>query len=171
SLLGASSESPKDTGAKGTEDILFATWRLLRRTSEIVERARNKELANHGINVRQAATLHLINMLGEKAMPSLIARLEMRQPHTVCHIMQTMEKQGLIERHHDLDRGNKVRAVLTDKGRKVYELSKISHSITRIMSCLTLEELNQFRKILEKISKAGKEELERVAGDRTSNWP
>lgn len=142
-------------------DIFFTTWRLLRRTSEIVERARNRELARYGVNVRQAATLHLIHTLGEKATPTQIARLEMRQPHTVCHIMQTMENQGLIERRHDLDRRNKVRAVLTTRGKKTYEQSKTRESIRRIMSCLTPEDLDLFRIFLEKVSEAGKRELER----------
>jgi len=143
---------------------LFMVWRLLRRTSEIVERARNRELKRYGINVRQAATLHLITMLGEKATPSCIARFEMRQPHTVCHIMQTMENQSLIERRHDLDRRNKVRAILTDKGKRIYELSKARESINRIMSCLTPQEADQFRILLEKIAEAGKRELKRANG-------
>lgn len=145
-----------------TEDGLFTTWRLLRRTSEIVERARSRELARYGINVRQAATLHLITVLGEKAIPTYIARIEMRQPHTVCHVMQTMENQGLIERRHDLDRRNKVRAVLTDKGKKAYDLSRACESIHRIMSCLTPEEIGQLRTLLEKVSEAGKQELDRA---------
>jgi DNA-binding MarR family transcriptional regulator len=160
----SASRTPNTTGASDTDEGLFILWRLLRRTSEIVERARNKELARYGINVRQAATLHLISMLGEKAIPTYIARLEMRQPHTVCHIMQTMENQGLIERRHDLDRRNKVRALLTEKGQKAYELSKARESVHRIMSCLTPEEARQLRALLEKVSEAGKQELLRANG-------
>ncbi|MEW6142305.1 MAG: hypothetical protein AB1597_04005 [Chloroflexota bacterium] len=147
-----------------TEDSLFIVWRLLRRTSEIVERARNRELAKYGINVRQSATLHLISMLGERATPTCIARLEMRQPHTVCHLMQTMGKAGLIIRRHDLDRRNKVRAVLTDKGKKAYELSKAGKSIRQIMSCLTPEEIQQLMVLLEKVSEAGKQLLDGSRG-------
>jgi len=78
--------------------------------------------------------------------------------------MQTMENQGLIERRHDLDRRNKVRALLTEKGQKAYELSKARESVHRIMSCLTPEEARQLRALLEKVSEAGKQELLRANG-------
>jgi DNA-binding MarR family transcriptional regulator len=145
-------------------DNLFNAWALLRRTSDIMERARNKELSGYNINLRQAAALHLITVLKEKATPTFIARLEMRQPHTVCHILQTMENQGLVIRRHDLDRKNKVRAALTEKGKKAYYLSQARESIHRIMSCLSPEEIEQLNILLKKLTDAGKKEFFRQNG-------
>jgi DNA-binding MarR family transcriptional regulator len=144
-----------------TGDKFFNAWALLRRTADIIARARHKELTRYGITIRQASALHLIQMLGEQATPAEIARAELRQPHTVSAILQTMEEQGLIQRQKDLKRRNQVRAVLTDRGRQAYEDSKKRESIRRIMSCLDDEDLAGLQRVLDKISEAAKQELKK----------
>jgi DNA-binding MarR family transcriptional regulator len=144
-----------------TGDKFFNAWALLRRTADIIARARHKELTRYGITIRQASALHLIQMLGEQATPAEIARAELRQPHTVSAILQTMEEQGLIQRQKDLKRRNQVRAVLTGKGRQAYEDSKKRESIRRIMSCLDDEDLAGLQRVLDKISEAAKQELKK----------
>lgn len=144
-----------------TGDKFFNAWAMLRRTADVVARARHKELVRYGITIRQASALHLIQMLGEQATPAEIARAELRQPHTVSAILQTMEGQGLINRHKDLERRNQVRAVLTSKGLQAYEDSKKRESIRSIMSCLDNEDLASLQRILGKISDAAKKELKK----------
>ena len=87
-----------------TGDRFFNAWAMLRRTADIIARARHKELVRYGITIRQASALHLIQMLGDQASPAEIARAELRQPHTVSAILKTMEDQGLIRRRKDLER-------------------------------------------------------------------
>lgn len=146
-----------------TGDKYFNAWAMLRRTADIIARARHKELTRYGITIRQASALHLIQMLGEQATPAEIARAELRQPHTVSAILQTMESQGLIQRQKDLARRNQVRAELTDKGRQAYEDSKKRESIRSIMTCLDDDDLASLQRVLGKISETAKQELKRYS--------
>jgi len=143
----------------GDNDALFTAWRLLRLTGDMIARARHAELMRSGISIRQAAVLHLATVLGEKATPAAIARAELRRPHTVSAILQTMEKQGLVRRQRDLERRNQVRAVLTEKGRQAYQASTRRETVHRIMACLTPEEMAELERLLGKIGHAAKKEL------------
>jgi len=154
-----------------TGDKFFNAWAMLRRTADIIGRARHKELMKYGITIRQASALHLISMLGDQATPAEIARAELRQPHTLSAILQTMEDQGLIQRQKDLKRRNQVRAELTGKGCLAYEDSKKRESIRHIMACLDDEELASLQSILGKISEAAKQELRQYLIEESETKP
>ena len=69
-----------------------------------------------------------------------------------------MAKRGLVKKVKDLDRKNLVRVVMTEKGKKTYELSTKRGPIHRIMGTLDEKEKKQFRGYLERLlAKARKE--------------
>jgi DNA-binding MarR family transcriptional regulator len=69
-----------------------------------------------------------------------------------------MARRGLVKKVKDLDRKNLVRVVMTEKGKKTYELSTKRGPIHRIMSSLDPAEKKEFREQLVKLlAKARKE--------------
>ncbi|HSW58410.1 MAG TPA: MarR family transcriptional regulator [Dehalococcoidales bacterium] len=133
-------------------------WLLLTHTRYAVFRAREKELQRYGVSPEQVGLLFVVQALGNKATPATISRHIMRQPHTVSALVDRMAKRGLVKKTKDLDRKNLVRVVLTEKGKKTYELSTKRGPIHRIMSVLDKEEKSEFKVSLSKLlAKARKE--------------
>jgi len=91
----------------------YHLWIFLHRTSHIVLRAREKELAQYGISTAKAAVLDIVRAIGHKATPALISRHLLREAHSVSGLLSRMEKEGLVNKVQDLDRKNLVRIALT----------------------------------------------------------
>jgi DNA-binding MarR family transcriptional regulator len=133
-------------------------WLLLTHTRYAVFRAREKELQRYGVSPEQVGLLFVVQALGNKATPAAISRHIIRQPHTVSALVDRMARRGLVKKVKDLDRKNLVRVVMTEKGKKTYDLSTKRGPIHRIMGILSPEEKQEFRTHLEKIlAKARKE--------------
>lgn len=141
-------------------DPLFTNWALLHQTVYAIARAREKELKRYDIAIRQVAALLIINKLGDKTTPTELARWLFRKPHTISSMLNRMEKEGLIEKSHDLKRKNVIRVALTEKGKRTYQQSTRRESIHRIMSCLNEKELEQMRSYLERLREKAFRELE-----------
>ena len=124
----------------------------------LMYRAREKELQRYDITPEKAQVLFITNILKERATPAEISRFLLRQPHTVSAIVNRMEEKGLVEKVRDLNHKNMVRVVITEKGKKLYSLTTGRGPIHRIMSALSEDEREHFRRSLEKIMlKASKE--------------
>ena len=134
-------------------------WVLLAHTRYAVYRNREKELQRYGVSPEQVGVLFVVQALGNRATPSEISRLILRQPHTVSALIERMADKGFVEKVHDLDRKNLVRVSLTEKGKKVYEYSTRRGPIHRIMGVLSSEEKVQLRKLLEKVHAQARKEL------------
>jgi MarR family transcriptional regulator, organic hydroperoxide resistance regulator len=133
-------------------------WLLLTHTRYAVFRAREKELQRYGVSPEQMSLLFVVQALGNKATPAALARHIIRQPHTVSALVDRMSKRGLVKKVKDLDRKNLVRVVMTEKGKRTYELSTKRGPIHRIMSTLDADEKTEFRNSLVKLlAKARKE--------------
>jgi len=133
------------------EDEEFNLWLLLRKARLLIYKAREKELSQYGITPEQAGVLYIVQATGEKVTPAEIARLTIREPHTVSGLISRMEKAGLVRKVKDLDRKNLVRVALTNKGRQAYKQSTKREPIHLIMSCLSKEESQQLKLYLEKL--------------------
>ena len=134
-------------------------WLLFTHARYAVYRAREKELQALGTSPEHVGALFIIQALGEKATPSEIARQMIRRPHTVSALLKRMVKIGLIKEVKDLDRKNMVRAVLTDKGKRIYKASTLRGPIHRILGQLNDNEKKRFRKTLEKILAEARKEI------------
>ena len=133
-------------------------WLLFTHARYAVFRAREKELQRYGVSPEQVGVLFVVQALGHKATPAAIARQIIRQPHTVSALVDRMSRRGLVKKVKDLDRKNLVRVVMTEKGKKMYDVSTKRGPIHRILAILTPEEKKQFRSSLEKLlAKARKE--------------
>jgi len=62
-----------------------------------------------------------------------------------------MQNEGLVEKARDLDRKNRVRVMLTKKGRDVYARSSRHRSTLKVMSVLSPEERRQAWLVLARI--------------------
>jgi DNA-binding MarR family transcriptional regulator len=134
-------------------------WLLLTHTRYAVFRAREKELQRYGVSPEQVGLLFVVQALGPKATPAAISRQIIRQPHTVSALVDRMAKRGLVKKVKDLDRKNLVRVVMTEKGKKTYELSTKRGPIHRIMSSMAPEEKKNFRATLEKLLATARKEI------------
>ncbi len=148
-------ESAKFYSAEDEDQDL---WLLLTHTRYAVFRAREKELQRYGVSPEQVGLLFVVQALGNKATPAALARHIIRQPHTVSALVDRMARRGLVKKVKDLDRKNLVRVVMTEKGKKTYELSTKRGPIHRIMATLNEDEKKEFREYLARLlSKARKE--------------
>jgi DNA-binding MarR family transcriptional regulator len=134
-------------------------WILLTHTRYAIYRAREKELQRYGVSPEQVGVLFIVQALGNKATPSEIARLIIRQPHTVSALIERMAEKVLVKKMHDLDRKNLVRVSLTEKGQKIYEISTKRGPIHRIIGSLSATERSNFQKTLEKLQSQARKEI------------
>jgi len=137
----------------------FKLWALLGQAADVVLRARQKELNRYGISAIEAGTLLAIQIIGDRATPAEITRWLLRKPHTVSELLKRMEKEGLVTKSKDLERGNLVRVRITEKGRQAYQQSTKRKSIRKVMSVLSEEERQQLMASLEKLRNRALKEL------------
>jgi DNA-binding MarR family transcriptional regulator len=148
-------ESAKFYSAEDEDQDL---WLLLTHARYAIFRAREKELQRYGVSPEQVGLLFVVQALGNKATPATISRHIIRQPHTVSALVDRMARRGLVKKVKDLDRKNLVRVVMTEKGKKTYDISTKRGPIHRILGTLSTEEKKEFRSYLEKLlAKARKE--------------
>ena len=124
---------------------------LLFQANDTLLRARDNELRQFGISVRQAAVLFTVKAVKGPATPAEISRWLFREPHTVSGLLNRMEKQGLVRKVKNLERKNLIRVVLTEKGEEAYQQARESKVIRKILSCLSLKERNNLGTYLDKL--------------------
>ena len=135
------------------DESRFFVWVLFCQTNDVMVRAGDRELRRYNITHEYAATLVLVDFLGEQASPVEISRRRFRQSHTVSTVLVNMEKDGLILKSHDLLRRNQVRVTLTESGRQALQDSLIFDSINRIFGTLASEEKAQMTGFLQRLQR------------------
>jgi len=141
------------------KDTAFQLWDLVWLLSHLIMKLREKELKKYKLTAIRASVLHVATLLGPKAIPAEIARLLLREPHSISHLISSMEKEGLVSKINDLDKKNLVRVVLTESGRQAYEITKKRHSIHKVMSVLSEQEQEQILCMLQCVWDEAIEEL------------
>lgn len=129
----------------------FHAMVMMHQASDAAFKARDKELKPYGLSGQEAATLFIIQAIGNKVTPAHIARWLFREHHTVSALLGRMEKKGLIKKAKDPHRKNIWRVGLTDKGRKAYRQSIKWESIHEVMSTLSDDERQQLISSLNKV--------------------
>jgi len=129
----------------------YRLWVLLHQAKDTIFAAREVELRQYGTSPMHAAVLFIMQAIGSEATPTKIAQWLLRSPNTASDLLDRMERAGLVRKTRDLDRKNVIRVTITDKGRQDYNDSTKLESIHRIMSCLSNEERQQLRPILQKL--------------------
>ena len=91
--------------AQTVVDPIHILWTLLHHATEAIGHAREKELAEYGIALRQVAALYVIHYLiernGEPVTPTELAQWLYRRPNTISSILDRMEREGLIHKGKD----------------------------------------------------------------------
>jgi len=137
----------------------FELWVLLRHTVDAMLRARDKELRKTGISRIQSAVLFIVKNMATPATPAAISRRLLREPHSTSELLSRMEKKGLVKKVKDLERRNQVRIVITEKGEEAYHRSRAMEAISRMLSCLSLEERDNLWTYLDKLRDKALDEL------------
>ena len=134
-----------------TNNINYELWLLLSRTRHLMYKARQKEVKQYGISMRNAGVLHSISRLGRGATPGRIAREMFLEPHSVSDMLSRMETRGLIKKVKDLEKKNLIRIEMTENGYEAYRKSACRKSINAIMSALSQKEKLELWSLLSKI--------------------
>ena len=117
-------------------------WLLLVRARNTIWRARERELFSRGLSVEEAMVLYSIKVLGSPSTAAL-ARLIVREPHTVSALTSRMKRKKLVDKVQDTERKNVVRIVLTEKGERALASTTNRRAIHRALSLLTNSERQQ----------------------------
>jgi DNA-binding MarR family transcriptional regulator len=135
-------------------DILL----LLRRTTDVLRRLRQKELLQFGITPEHAAVLHILSDLGGSARPMEISLWLFRKRQSVHDLVDRMEKAGLVNKIEDTKRKNGIMVVLTDQGRSLNQKTSKLLTPAKIISTLSIKERQEFARCLEALLKSGQRE-------------
>lgn len=144
---------------KQDTDHDYDMWVLLAQTRDVILEARENELRQYDITAWQAAVLFIIDATGGTVSPADIARWSLRKPNSVSGILDRMKKAGLIKKARDSRRKNMKAITITEKGYKVLKDSMKRESIHQIISCLTADQHQQLKAILETLRSRGFEVL------------
>lgn len=133
--------------------------------------AREMELRESGLSNTEASVLFItqvIEHIHRQPTPTEISRWLYRRPHSISALLNRMAKRGLLRIVTGQGGKNTKRAVLTDKGRQLYEQTSGRASIHNIMSCLAAEDREKLWSSLEKLRDAAVKE---VGIKQVMPWP
>jgi DNA-binding MarR family transcriptional regulator len=126
-------------------------WGRLFLAAKVVERAREIELSRVNISLIQAMVLYALKLSPEPLTPSRLARMLCREPHSMSALIDRMEKQGLVEKKHDLSRKNLVRVVVTPRGEEAFQRQRSVNAVINLTSTLTKEERQALGTCVDKL--------------------
>jgi DNA-binding MarR family transcriptional regulator len=150
------------------KDAIYALWQLLRRTTRLIYKTRQKELDKYGISADKSSVLFTILRQGGSATPGAIARELFLEYHSVSEQLFRMEKDGLIRRLRETDGRSRVRVLLTKKGYSAYQKSARRKSIGKVFSVLSEEERKELWSMLAKLRETTMKQLKM---ESTSIYP
>ena len=126
-------------------------WARLFLAAKVVERAREIELSRVNVSLIQAMVLYALKLSPEPLTPSRLARMLCREPHSMSALVDRMERQGLVEKKHDLSRKNLVRVVLTAQGEEAFQRQRSVKVVVNLTSSLTKEEREVLGNCVDKL--------------------
>lgn len=116
-------------------------------------KARENELKPFGISNIQAGVMYFVEAAKEPLTASQIARRILLKPSSTYHMLNKMEKQGLVRLVRKTEGKREVRVMMTKKGDEIYSSHK-REVIPKILGKLLPEERNQLHEILMKLRDA-----------------
>jgi DNA-binding MarR family transcriptional regulator len=129
----------------------FDLWLLIGRVNHEIMLARQKELRQYNIPIRQTLFLYTLQSLGSKATLFEVAKaMERTVPVTAQHAAN-MENDGLIKRIKNSPRSNLLRLELTEKGLEMVKFARKSKAVDTILSSVDKEGRQQMESVLTSI--------------------
>ena len=145
-------ENPESVEILGKEFIL---WVLINQIGHIIYKARDKELGQNDVTIRQSSILLIVNAIKEAggvATPNEISKWSLREPNTVSALISRMERDGLITKSRGSGKwNNHIIVELTEKGEQAYRLSLNKGIIQEILSCFSEEEYEIIFSLLKRL--------------------
>ena len=135
---------------------------LVQQVRDLLVKAKNNDLKQYGITVRQLAVLDIISILGNKATPTEISVRLLRQPHSISSLLARMEKRGLVSRAVNPEMKKSVNISLTKKGKQLLKDSLETETVRDIVSCLPENELHQLIASLKELRNTAIDKLSRT---------
>jgi DNA-binding MarR family transcriptional regulator len=138
-----------------------------------IRRRHNAELASYELSVPRGRLLMAMRQLGQPRMSELAASLDLNA-RTITTAVDTLEREGILERRPDPADRRATRVLLTDAGRaQIAEWQEFQRQLAEsAMAPLSAEERRSLMRLLDKI-RDGLGSLEAVRGpaDRASTGP
>jgi DNA-binding MarR family transcriptional regulator len=145
--------------ARKREDKEYDLWILLSRLYHMVAKLRNMEMNKQGILPVQAYMLFIIQSMGNATTPAELSRFVYQQRNSVSDILKRMEKQGLITKEKASKGNGRILVKMTEKGKKILQLSKQREHLHNVMSVLNEEQRGQLESLLELLRDRAIDEL------------
>jgi len=129
-----------------------------------IRRRHNAELANYELSVPRGRLLMAMHQLGQPKMSELAASLDLNA-RTITTAVDTLEREGILERRPDPTDRRATRLLLTDAGREqIAEWQGFQRQLAEsAMAPLSADERRSLKRVLDKI-RDGMASLEAVRG-------
>jgi DNA-binding MarR family transcriptional regulator len=129
----------------------FRVWVALTRARDLVIKARDSELAGHGISAVETQVMFLVHDAPESPTPAELCRWVLRAHNTVTALLRRMERKGLIAMSRDADKQNQWRVTLTELGEQEWKWAMEINAIHSAMSGVSPAEKKALQNTLSKI--------------------
>ena len=154
---------------KITADRDYTLAAQITQVADMLVKVRERELLRQKLSATAASILFLVNAMGNEVTPAKISRMMLREPHTIGGILSRMEKSGLINRTKNLERKNRIRITLTEKGEKALKKAMKLQGTAHLLCTLTNAQREQLQTALKAIKQAGIKELR--LSPKALQWP
>jgi DNA-binding MarR family transcriptional regulator len=142
-------EGKQELETDSFSDRDYNLWILLNHTRHAIYRARELELSQYGLTAEQGRLLYVVQVLGDAATPTEIAKHVFRVSHTISSLVDRMEKKGLVRRERDSHNKKIVRIALTAMGQDLLSQVTKRESLHKIMEGLSETKRKQMQSALE----------------------
>lgn len=126
----------------------------VKRTSDIFDKVASRDASKHDLTLNEFAVLELLYHKGPQPIQKIKERILVTSSSTT-YIIDKLTEKGLVGRQRCSEDRRVIFANLTTAGQQLMEDIFPSHAelIVTLFEDLTVEEINEFRTILKKISK------------------
>ena len=139
----------------GEERLALDLFIKLNRASASVLRATADSLREGALTGIQFGVLDALYHLGPMPVGE-VAKKHLCSQNSMCSVIDTMERTGLVTRERDREDRRVVRVALTDRGREAFASTWPGHlkAIVDTMSVLSTEERTELNRLLRKFAPA-----------------
>lgn len=154
-MSGGSSKRGDRLSLAQAQDHSLATWLILTRTFQKVQRQLDRVLDGAGLTLPQFDVLANLGMAEGITQQELAGRLLVTKGN-VCGVIDRMESSGLVERRSDPQDRRANRIFLTRRGRSALQVAFPAHLslLQKCMAPLPESELQQLSRLLARVEQS-----------------
>ena len=132
----------------------FRLWKFLDRTTHVILRSRELELASFGLTQEQAFVLDIISVNGGLTTIGVIADTTLRRHHTISALIDRMAKRGLVEKKRSRNNWRQYDISMTKSGQELFHKTT-RKSIETVFSTLSRENKQELSSLLRRLLSKG----------------